>query len=559
MDEFRDSLLRLEPLLLPSLLRRSCHSGIDTAYGRAVIAILAVELPAQFGLPADIADFMQCVVGRIIEDPRPSTLASLYKVAQGCSPKCLEFLAQEILLDLGSRLRKALKESQSTAVYLHCLSIFAHIAQLPDGLYHGAEFLEMIQALREFFNEKKANKTLSLTVVGVIQVVAASLQTSSEEEYSIDQITLAGNIVVAVEPSQCAQWVQCNMAKLRKLYEKISKPEVPKAAKRATIGFLVNLVGTCSMPGSLWTDLLRDDIAHAHLVISLGTIQQIGSHLSPGFIEALLLKHLSKVLQPEQRPVCLFQNLVEGREFIKVLEVARDYCKVDDTLSAIFESPNAKSHLEELLGRYDQPWMIHASLRQLAELDRSPIVHEEVCPYVLLEECLQFHRKLYLLLAKALLGTSETTHRFQSQLNSLLSKLCEIGTIPPCCQEFVRCSESSCGQLSFFEVKATPSLQRSLDWRQQLVQELNHDAHRAYNSIVHSVTEVCKDLEVRCEGVEAPLRLERKRIEELQAQLKDFQNIRIENQNEIHDQDLVTRGLESEVSALSLKLNAELL
>ena len=57
-------------------------------------------------------------------------------------------------------------------------------------------------------------------------------------------------------------------------------------------------------------------------------------------------------------------------------------------------------------------------------------------------------------------------------------------------------------------------------WRDRLVKEMSQDANHRSESIVRMVGEVCRDLELRCEDVERPLRNEQSKVKNLEATLQ---------------------------------------
>ena len=551
---FRDSILLQEPLLLSSLLKKACEAGVGTIYGRAAVAILSTKIPASVALPADTASFLQCLAEEIIREPSSLTLEALYNVSRGCGPAFLELIAQETLLEFVSRLRKTLKESQDTAVYLHCLFIFAHISQLPKSSLSNVEYADMIQAAQHFFTEKRAFRTLDLVVIGVIQAIVAPLDDTWKENLRIQQIALARSIIDMVEPLQRTSWVKNNMVKLRKLCGKISSPGIQKGLRTAAIEFFINIVGPRSVPASIWNIFVQD---HAPFSTVSGSIEHVAPYLTHDFVKDTLLQYLTKAIQLDRHSACLIQDLIAGREFIKTLEASRDYSNIDVLLCSMFSIADSQSHLERFLNHQDPPKLLTDKLCQSASPGAVQVGHEEGCPLILISEWVQFNKELCLLLLHALLGTSQTTRTHDLQVYALLDKLAGMTTNLPQYQGFVCYPGSAHKDISFFEVGTTPSLRESLDWRERLVRELSRDASRSFNSIVHSVTEVCRDLELRCKDVEGPLRAERVRVEEMQSQLGAASSVRLENQGQIHEQNLTIRALESEVSLLKLKLEAE--
>ena len=114
-------------------------------------------------------------------------------------------------------------------------------------------------------------------------------------------------------------------------------------------------------------------------------------------------------------------------------------------------------------------------------------------------------------------------------LSGLLITLLENNTEPhsgpiPCpnfCQIKKRAQLPS---VSFFESGSTPqSTTISHNWRHNLVRELSREANCQYDSVTRMVGNICRDLELRCNEVELPLREEQAKSCDLEARLEDTQ------------------------------------
>ncbi|KAJ8099825.1 hypothetical protein POJ06DRAFT_198343 [Lipomyces tetrasporus] len=104
--------------------------------------------------------------------------------------------------------------------------------------------------------------------------------------------------------------------------------------------------------------------------------------------------------------------------------------------------------------------------------------------------------------------------------------------------------------ISIIEHPATPALAGTTspsDWRACLLAELTQDATRQHESVIAFVSHLCRDLEDRCEQVEAPLR-------ELETQVSD---LKMENelvQQDLHDNQDALKQREAEVKELNDKV-----
>lgn len=104
--------------------------------------------------------------------------------------------------------------------------------------------------------------------------------------------------------------------------------------------------------------------------------------------------------------------------------------------------------------------------------------------------------------------------------------------------------------VSLFESGSTPEQMPSHAWRDRLRESLFRDAGYQQQSVIKIVSEVCRDLEARCDEAEQPYREEQARSRALELKSKDFEDqvaeLRIQNQDFLH----MIKELETEKSNL---------
>jgi chromosome segregation ATPase len=88
--------------------------------------------------------------------------------------------------------------------------------------------------------------------------------------------------------------------------------------------------------------------------------------------------------------------------------------------------------------------------------------------------------------------------------------------------------------IPMFEASATPDVRiNSRNWRQSMLEGMTRETDRQHKFVVAAVSEICRDLEKRCETVEQPLRREEERSERLRAALKEMQQRCAELEKEV--------------------------
>jgi chromosome segregation ATPase len=113
------------------------------------------------------------------------------------------------------------------------------------------------------------------------------------------------------------------------------------------------------------------------------------------------------------------------------------------------------------------------------------------------------------------------------------------------------------------QVSTPEDTMTSHDWRNRLATDLLRDATYRQESIIRFVGQVCRDLESRCENVEAPLQAEREQCHLLQGELEltcsriaELQ-IEVDNRDQhINDLGQTNQQLEKQVEAAESKANS---
>lgn len=160
------------------------------------------------------------------------------------------------------------------------------------------------------------------------------------------------------------------------------------------------------------------------------------------------------------------------------------------------------------------------------------------CPNFKLEQSQRLSLTIASTILRAALLSQSDEIGVEAQIaTQLLQKQLEFATpIASCRHE--QMTRPNTGTLSLFQQPCTPRTQpESYDWRDRLAAELQKQDRLRVELIERRVGEVCRDLETRCETVEEPLRAERRKNQELQAEID-----RLQEQN----QDLVTQASELE-------------
>ena len=166
-----------------------------------------------------------------------------------------------------------------------------------------------------------------------------------------------------------------------------------------------------------------------------------------------------------------------------------------------------------------------AMLRKYVKRTSSPSVYLEhdvlkTCPSAILGARTRLQSRLdCILLSSALRCSRAEDEAFRSTLLPLLQS----SVRPP--QPTASCTSHDArtrnAPVSLLEAGSTPlSVSISHGWKDNIANEMSRDAHRRPDSVIRMVGEICRDLELRCDEAERPLREEQSRSRNLETKLE---------------------------------------
>ena len=124
----------------------------------------------------------------------------------------------------------------------------------------------------------------------------------------------------------------------------------------------------------------------------------------------------------------------------------------------------------------------------------------------------------------------------------------------PCSKQLVRTKGAP---VSLFETESTPqSISISHQWKENIAKKMSRDAQYHSEAILRMVGEICRDLELRCEEAEHPLRMEESRSRDLEAKLQVSEAKLRELALDIEHSHLQMKNLEHEKNGLLEQLKS---
>ena len=112
-------------------------------------------------------------------------------------------------------------------------------------------------------------------------------------------------------------------------------------------------------------------------------------------------------------------------------------------------------------------------------------------------------------------------------------------------------------KISMFETVSTPRMDSaSLNWRDGLMREMTRDIDCRYEGIIRMVSEICRDLELRCDENERPLREEQSTSCDLRAKLESSERDKAALELQARDYQTTISALETERDCLANQVEA---
>jgi hypothetical protein len=241
-----------------------------------------------------------------------------------------------------------------------------------------------------------------------------------------------------------------------------------------------------------------------------------------------------------------------------ILQKAASQHLVGDMLRSVIKRASANSEpthssylllrdriefIQKLTGEVQSPHLRRGVIAALSTVELAPLVDSfiahtikpsvaseaacgdgEACQWTILD----LTHRLQLALCTFILRCSLSSHGdVESQplcartAISLMEKLACLSASRFRCPFETNPREKSCHDtLSLIEESASPEARiSSRNWPQNLMERLARDTDRQHGFIVSTVSEICRDLERRCENVEKPLRAEEENSRRLQAEV----------------------------------------
>lgn len=238
-------------------------------------------------------------------------------------------------------------------------------------------------------------------------------------------------------------------------------------------------------------------------------------------------------------------------------------------ISAFTERIPTSSKLLEAILQSISSNVVSDMLRQYASqgLVRLGFIHSHspigVCPLSYGEAQARLHQSLTIMVLKSALYASHASQNGGHLDASIMSLLLEKHSFDSLTQPTsVECThrrrmDLTTPKISLFEAVSTPHVDSvSFNWRDGLIRELLRDIDCRYEGVVRMVGEICRDLELRCNEAERPLREEQSKSCDLQARLESSERKKAEFESQALNHQSALKALATERDCLANQVEA---
>ncbi|KAK7513367.1 uncharacterized protein IWZ02DRAFT_80161 [Phyllosticta citriasiana] len=549
---FRDEFLKQDPSILDSLLREATSSG-NAKMSETCIALLSEPLPAFIPLPSSAQDFFIQTFEKSVRFTNEENVSNVYTLLDGSCRELLSLLPEEFLDHFEERSYRFLKEKGTTGkelesyrmqiLYLGILATLleprsrrksqhsdpssqASRSSSPSLSFRSGSMEEIVRV----FKGSAAHSTVNWITTMVLRICASG--TRDFDDSALRSLKIAIEVLMVIPSELTANPVVQvqGLAMVGLLHEQ--KP-IPKHVTRAYSKAVI-----AAGPGMSNLRLL---------LVALGASWPYYSpYFEEDFIKDLLRQCITGALDLSTSGV----------------ELGKLRILIDLLNSALLECAPVRKGILLAVAADDFRPCLQKFLANPAPQSNATTKSDKSCLTFALEQGRLLSLGICSTILRAALFSQSDEIGMEAQIaTQLMQKQIEFAAPLSACKHDMM-TERSGGKISLFQQACTPRTQpESHDWRGRLATDLQSQDRLRMELIERRLGEVCRDLETRCETVEEPLRVEKQRNQDLQAEIHRLheQNLDLVTQaSELEereiDRELCMQGLEDEKSQVEVEL-----
>ncbi|KAL8679211.1 MAG: hypothetical protein Q9186_004508 [Xanthomendoza sp. 1 TL-2023] len=473
----------------------------------------------------------------------------IYTILAGSSSHLLDALPLDVVGRMQEQFKKMLQHDkmqiEGNSGNLFCLAVLALIsleqASLPAQEQESSppppverstdtkEPARGFHLARQFFEAKRAPKTVDLVVLKAIYCCSKTCKLSKQD--IIESLQLSNVILRAIDHADRAIWLAKNEAKFGKLIEKISAHDHPSEVHSLALQLFATLSGDRALPDAF--------LPVCRLALHIPTVSKLPRTLRIGLLVSFHVCSLAWLGRPADVALGLLLDESSVQKHLLSLLQASDpgspngvafreteaaLVLVESFTDCIVKSPSLRQKVLYLLSTNTVADPLHRFLNLETEdlWNKAHDNHKDVCSSAYTRKQILLWQKICSMFLKvAIFSQHDSLSLDPSMASALLDKT--------------------------FSLESTRFVADVRDWKSELAQNAEHQ----YNSIVRTMGDACRDLEIRCHEVEGPLREAQAKSARLRNDLDSSRARVAELTSRNHEQSLILEGIDEEKSELT--------
>ena len=545
-------------------------SSIDSKYISAAVALLSNPLQDDIGIPAEAQNLFIRLFDHAAEDPSLENIRRIYRMLQGTSSNLLSLLSTTSLLHLEEHLFLILRniKGENQSLSLYCLAIMRAMCSasmdsfsFSSSQYDTQELLASTQlapssawtpeAIRQFFTDSKAQKTMQLVVLRAMW--ACTTSTGEPFDERMESLRLANEVVNAVPPHLREVWRKANSLILGKLQDKALVPELEDDLRFQALCFLMQVTEGGRIPPTVM-DKMRG------LVVVPKQVREALSSITA--IEMECLTHAGTF---DQNATTLFmQNVVDFTTSSNDEYWLENTKCIRRILQELYTFMSNDEKVTEGVMLALDVIACGQKLRRLANLTairKSYSTAEDggrTCEGAMHAVTNGLVHDLCKVFLRAALSSPHQSYSASQDTISMLLDLHAASALSPeeCSHSRSQSVSQNNVRITFVEAASSPE-NAVADWRQTLHEHLSSRATNEEQKLGVFFAKACADLEARCEDVERPLQEQRNMYTTLQHRFEEMERAYSTLESENIDLGLRFDALQSEKAQCIEDLDAQ--
>lgn len=542
-----------------------------TQYLDLSVVLLSHTLPDSVTLPVTTQTLLIQLFQRAVAQPEVSLLEPIYRLLYGACRPLIGVLPFRTLSDLESRLISIMRTLASVSdktPAIYCLSIMQLIVDgfnttpqsTPLDVWNDLDCSSSSPSedrwspdtLANLFQGSRGQKTLSLVALQVIWACTAGME-KSQPENTLASVVLANSILAAVPIHDKEEWWICsrNVQIVRKLQQRCLVPDISSTLRFQALTFLSSLSGS---------DALSQHYVSAYEQLMLDLGNNLTAIKQLDFSLEVSLPHFAQAFEPQWWETFV-GNLLEMLVRPQAEAVLRSAASITVLFNRFSDMVGGSSQCRQGL------ITALSSFRHRQKLElflNEPVLESKntqgsCCENTVLGLVSRLASAFCSLILRSALAVQSNETPLPSNLIPGVLKRhgASRPAVPQCHTHHQHSRGLSHRQTLFVEVEGTPDNgQAHLPWRERLVMKMQTQARDQQQGMIASFAEICRDLEVRCETTEAPLREQQEKLIDLQTRHEQLGKAYGELESQIMDRDLRVNALEAENDSLAAELEA---